>query len=638
MIRLLHAPKTPRRPRTRRAPRASRQRRARPASSATSAGPPGGTSDHGLPRRVLEQARPAWRYLVAALVLDLLATPVVLLTPVPLKIAVDSVVGSKPPPGFLTAVLPRLATDSRTTLLLVAAGLQVVVVLLAQLQQLGSDVLHTIVGERLTLEFRSRLFRHLQRLSLAFHDSRGTADSIYRVQYDAQAIQQLTVDGLIPVLASVMTLAATIAVTARIDPELALVALAISPLLFVFSRSYKVRMRPRYHAAKRLESSALKIAQEVLTALRVVKAFGQESSEQMRFVSRSSEGAITRVRLALAEGTFGLLVNLTTAIGTAAVLVIGIRNVRSGMLSLGELLVVVSYLSQLYGPLKTISKQTASLQSAAAGAERAFELLDELPEVPERPGALPLRRAAGAIEFRQVSFAYGDNGFVLRDLSFAVTPGTRLGIFGTTGAGKTTLVGLLVRLYDPSAGQILLDDVDLRDYQLQGLRNQFAMVLQEPVLFSASIAENISYGHPTASWDEVLAAAVAANAHDFITGFPDGYDTIVGERGMRLSGGERQRIALARAFLKDAPILILDEPTSSVDTGTEGAIFEALERLMEGRTVILITHRPSALQLCNASIQVEHGQITRMDGAVSPAPGLLRAPDPDPDPDRCQGA
>jgi len=579
-----------------------------------------------LPGQVIEQARPAWRYLTAALVLDLLATPVVLLTPVPLKIAVDSVVGSNPPPRFLTALLPRLASDSKMTLLLVAAGLQVVVVLLAQLQQLGSDVLHTIVGERLTLEFRSRLFRHLQRLSLAFHDARGTADSIYRVQYDAQAIQQLTVDGLIPVLASAVALASTIYVTARIDPELALVALAISPLLFVFSRRYKVRMRPRYHAAKKLESSALKIAQETLMALRVVKAFGQEGNEQRRFVGRSSEGAITRIRLALAEGTFGLLVNLTTALGTAAVLVIGIRNVRSGELSLGELLVVVSYLSQLYGPLKTISKQTASLQSAAAGAERAFELLDELPEVPERPNARPVQRTPGAIEFRQVSFAYDDTDVILRHLSFVIAPGTRLGVVGTTGAGKTTLVSLLLRLYDPTAGQILLDGVDLRDYQLDGLRNQFGMVLQEPVLFSTSIAENISYGRPGASWDEILAAAVAADAHNFITSFPDGYGTIVGERGMRLSGGERQRISLARAFLKDAPILLLDEPTSSVDVGTESAIFEALERLMEGRTVILITHRPSALQLCDASIQIEHGQITYMAGAISPAFG--KAADP----------
>ena len=622
MIRILHGP---------RAPKSPSRWSARSTSSAKPAKRPGGTRPDGatgrrLPGQVIEQARPAWRYLTAALVLDLLATPVVLLTPVPLKIAVDSVVGSNPPPRFLTALLPRLASDSKMTLLLVAAGLQVVVVLLAQLQQLGSDVLHTIVGERLTLEFRSRLFRHLQRLSLAFHDSRGTADSIYRVQYDAQAIQQLTVDGLIPVLASAVALASTIYVTARIDPELALVALAISPLLFVFSRRYKVRMRPRYHAAKKLESSALKIAQETLMALRVVKAFGQEGNEQRRFVGRSSEGAITRIRLAIAEGTFGLLVNLTTALGTAAVLVIGIRNVRSGELSLGELLVVVSYLSQLYGPLKTISKQTASLQSAAAGAERAFELLDELPEVPERPDARPVQRTPGAIEFRQVSFAYDDTDVILRHLSFVIAPGTRLGVVGTTGAGKTTLVSLLLRLYDPTAGQVLLDGVDLRDYQLDGLRNQFGMVLQEAVLFSTSIAENISYGRPGASWDEILAAAVAADAHNFITSFPDGYGTIVGERGMRLSGGERQRISLARAFLKDAPILLLDEPTSSVDVGTESAIFEALERLMEGRTVILITHRPSALQLCDASIQIEHGQITYMAGAISPAFG--KAADP----------
>jgi ATP-binding cassette subfamily B protein len=266
--------------------------------------------------------------------------------------------------------------------------------------------------------------------------------------------------------------------------------------------------------------------------------------------------------------------------------------------------------------LKTLSKKVADLQSGLAGAERVFSLLDELPEVVEQPDARSLLRASGAIAFRNTSFSYDGRTPILRGISFAIPSGTHLGIAGATGAGKTTLVNLLARFYDPSAGEILLDGVDLRDYKLADLRNQFAMVLQEAVLFSASIGENIAYARPGATEEDIVRAAQAANAHEFITRLPEGYDTLVGERGMRLSGGERQRISVARAFLKDAPILILDEPTSSVDLGTEAVILEALERLMKGRTTIMIAHRLSTLDICDARIEIEHGRIVRVAGNI----------------------
>jgi ATP-binding cassette subfamily B protein len=397
------------------------------------------------------------------------------------------------------------------------------------------------------------------------------------------------------------------------------VALVISPFLFFFSGTYNRRMRGRYWDVKQMESRALKVVQEVLTAVRVVKAFGREDNEQERFVRQSSEGMRARIRLSFAEGAFGLLVNLTTAVGTALVLFIGIRNVLTGILTLGELLIVIAYLSQLYGPLKTISQKVATLQSSLASAQRAFELLDEVPEVVERPNARSLKRAVGAIEFRNVSFAYDGKNPVLHNVSFLIDAGTRVGIVGRTGSGKTTLVGLLTRFYDPSAGQILLDGVDLRDYKLADLRNQFAIFLQEPVLFSTSVAENIAYAHDSASEREIVAAAKAANAHEFVVGLPDGYDTLVGERGMQLSGGERQRIALARAFLKDAPILILDEPTSSVDMKTEAGIMEAMERLMKGRTTFMIAHRPSTLENYDILLVIEDGQLITMTSDVSTA-------------------
>jgi len=540
-----------------------------------------------------------------------------LLTPIPVKIAVDNVIGSAPLPRFISALLPGAVARSALWLLLAAAVMQVLLVLLSQLKETSSYVLQTSTGEKLTLDFRSRLFERLQRLSLAFHDMRGTADSIYRVQYDAPSVQYISIYGAIPLVSAAVTLLATIYVTARIDWQLAIVALAVSPFLFLFSRSYKKQMRPRYKDAKALESNALHVVQEVLTSLRVVKAFGREPDEQERFVRYSDQGVKARTGLAKAEGVFGLRINLTTAIGTAAVLFIGILNVRAGVLSLGELLMVLTYVTNLYSPLKTISKTVGTLQSSFAGLERAFELLDQVTEVDEHPRAKSIDRAAGSIEFRNVSFAYEANNRVLHNVSFDLPAGTRLGIAGRTGSGKTTIASLVARFYDPAEGEILLDGIDLRDYKLADLRNQFAIVLQEPVLFSTTIAENIAYGRAGATEDEIIDAAKAANAHDFIVNLPDGYQTVVGERGMRLSGGERQRISLARAFLKDAPILILDEPTSSVDVKTEAGIMEAMQKLMKNRTTFMIAHRLSTLEDCDARLELENGRLVTGEPVTS---------------------
>ena len=581
---------------------------------------PAGRTNRTLLGRLLREARPERGRLLALFAVELAATPVVLLGPVPLKIAVDSVLGSHPLPGPLDLVLPGFLTGSKLGVLALAAGLQLLVVVLVQLQGAAAYVLQTSTGERLTLSFRGRLFDHAQRLSLSFHDRRGTADSIYRIQYDAEALKHIAYAAF-PFASSLVLVAGALYVTFRIEWRLALVACAVVPILFVIVQRYQQRIRPRYARVKELESSALGVVQEALTTVRVVKAFGREERERSRFLGRSGEGALARIRLAGAEGRFGLLVNLTTGIGTAAVLYIGVRSVQSGQLTLGELLIVMNYLVQLYQPLANISAKVGDLQSSLASAERAFELIDETPEVLERPHARRLRKARGALEFRDVSFAYEPGHPVLHHVSFAVEPGTRLAIAGETGAGKTTLTNLVVRFYDASEGQILLDGVDLRDYRLADLRAQFAIVLQEPVLFSTTIGENIEYARPGAGPSAIRAAAEAANAHDFITGLADGYDTLVGERGMRLSGGERQRIALARAFLKDAPMLILDEPTSSVDLGTEEVIIEAMERLMQGRTSLMIAHRPSTLEICDARVELSHGRVVDAAGLVAPLAG-----------------
>lgn len=563
--------------------------------------------------------RPYSWHLGALFALSLLGTPLALLTPVPLKIAVDNVLNARPMPWVLDWLLPASITASDRALLGLAVALVIVVALANQLREFGVSLLTAYTGERMLRDLRATLFRHVQRLSLSYHDLHGTADTIYRIQYDATALRDIVVVGLVPFFASSITLIAMAYVTARINWRFAVVGLAISPIVLVVSRSYRRHMRSQSRTVRTLESSALSVVQEVLGSLRVVRAFGQETREQGRFVRRSNEGMQARLDQVWLEGGYGMVLALLTAIGMASVLYIGINDVKAGRLTLGDLLLVIAYLSQLYAPLRTVGKKMATMQSHLAGAERAFALLDQSADVIERPHARPLPRASGAIAFDAVSFAYDDAEPVLQNISFAVVPGASVGIVGTTGAGKTTLVNLLTRFYDPTAGSITLDGVDLRDYKVADLRNQFAIVLQEPVLFSTTIGENIAYARPGARHADIVAAAKAADAHDFIVRFKDGYETVVGERGMRLSGGERQRISVARAFLKDAPILILDEPTSSVDMKTEAAILAALERLGRGRTTIVITHRPSALTQCGLIIRIEHGRL------VSVEPGYVDA-------------
>ena len=565
------------------------------------------TRQLAIVRRLATYARPYWPQIVLVFVLQLLSTPLALLGPLPLKIAVDTVLGSRPLPGWLSTVIPGDLTGSATAMLSLAAGILVLTALLGSLLDLVTELLQTYSGEKLAQDFRSHLFRHVQRLSIWYHDTAGTSDSTYRIQYDAPAIQRVVVDGLIPLCGSATMIVAMIWVTARINLGLAVVALSISPLLFLLSRSFAPQLRKDWKEIKKLDSSAMGVVQEVLAAVRVVKAFGREDRELGRFVDQSSRRVRRELQVSARQGVFDLLVGLVMAAGSAAALIVGVRQVRTGQLTLGSLLLVMAYLQQIYKPLRLLSKKTVALESSLASAERAFALLDQVPDVAERRDAIRVSRSKGSVLFLDVSFAYDAEHTVLHRVSFAAPPGTRVGIRGTTGAGKSTLMGLLMRFYDPTDGIIMLDDVDLRDYSLDDLRRQFAIVLQEPVLFSTSIRENIAYGRPEATREEIVSAARSADAHDFISALPEGYDTPVGERGMRLSGGERQRISLARAFLKDAPLLILDEPTSSVDVKTESAIIEAMNRLMQGRTTFIISHRLDALAGCDMQVELDKG-------------------------------
>jgi len=531
------------------------------------------------------------------------------------------VIGSRPLPGFVDFLVPSSISRTPANLAWVVAVMVVIVMALDKAQSLTNWVLPTYLAEELVLTVRSQLFRHAQRLSLAYHETRGTSDSLHRIVNDAPALHGIIVWCLLPIVTSTLTLLGMLYVTSRIHPHLALIALGVCPVLFLLTRAYRGKLSSGWSQAKEIESSAASVVHEALSAIRVVKAFGKENHESQRFVTWARMGARQQVRLALIGSSFYFLVALVLGLGMAASLYLGLQYVRTGQMTLGSLLLVLGYVTQLYRPLEDLSKNFTGMHSGLASARRALALLDELPDVVERPQAHSLATAVGRIQFEDVSVEYEKQRPVLHKVSFEVAPGTRVGIAGTTGAGKTTLVSLLMRFYDPTNGRILLDGVDLRDYKLTDLRNQFAIVLQEPVLFSTTIGENIAYARPEASQDEIMLAAQAAGAHDFITRLTEGYQTMVGERGMRLSGGERQRISLARAFLKDAPILILDEPTSSVDIKTEANIMRAMERLIAGRTTFMIAHRVSTLENCDVLLRVENGELVEAEPQILPPVG-----------------
>jgi ATP-binding cassette subfamily B protein len=577
------------------------------------------SSDIALIGRLLLAARPWWKHLAAVLLLGLLAAPLALLTPLPLKLAVDHVLGDRPLPGGLQAWLPSAFLEGGSSLLLAAAGLVIIAALLQNLEGYGSWMFQLFVGEKLTLSLKARLLGHVQRLSLLYHDTRGAADSLYRIQYDAPAIQYIVVQGVVPLVTSAVTVLAMLYVMMRVSLELAAIALIIFPLLLLAGTLYRRHVRTGWETVKRRDSEAMSVLQETLGALRVVKAFGQEQREEHRYLQRANQGLREHLRVVALESVFGLAVAAIVGGGTALVLYVGVQQVQGGAMTLGSLLLVMGYLAQLYRPLETASKKMAAMQSAIASGARVFSVLDEAKEVAECSRPRSLGRARGEIAFEDVEFAYQPGRPVLRMARFRIPAQARIGISGRTGSGKTTLVSLLPRFYDPVRGRVLLDGFDLRDYRVADLRRQFAIVLQEPVLFSTTLAENIAYGRPGANRHEIETAAEAANALDFIRRLPQGLETNVGERGMTLSGGERQRIALARAFLKDAPILVLDEPTSSVDVASEKVILDALERLMAGRTTFMIAHRLETLKRCDIRLVVDDGAVICHTAPSEPA-------------------
>jgi len=580
-------------------------------------------SDLVLFRRLWQQSKNCHRRLTGIFLLSLLSVPLSLLFPLPLKIVVDSVLGKEPLPQLVRTLWPFAP---QTAALAIAVGMLIAISAVMYLQSLGSWYLQTYTGEKLVWDLRAQLLQHAQRLSLTLHRSQGSSDFSYRIQHDAPQIQNVALQGVVPIVTAVLTLGGMFLVTARLDPAMALLTVLVGALLITLTQLWSRVVRRRSYEIKKLDSHAMAVVQEVLTSMPVVKAFGQEHREYQRFVRQSDQRMRGQVRLSTLQGVFNLVTGMTIAGATAMALWLGVRHVRAGMLTIGELLVLMAYLAQIYEPLKLISGKITDMQAWMVSIDRAFEVLDQVPDIADAPRPVRVARARGGVTFDHVSFRYPKAEAGLRDVSFSVRLGTRVGIVGTTGAGKTTLINLLARFYDPSSGAVRLDGVDLRRYKLDDLRKQFAIVLQEPMLFSTSIAENIAYGRPTASDEEIVEAAKAASAHEFILRLPQGYETPVGEGGARLSGGERQRISLARAFLRNSPILILDEPTSSVDTTTEAAIMEATETLMRGRTTFMIAHRLSTLKTCDVILRLEQGELVSVERGIMYASDEPAAP------------
>ena len=565
-----------------------------------------------LLKKTFHEARTFWPHITFLFVIKLLATPLALMGPVAIAILIDSAFGSVALPAFVKFFFPANYEFSFNIIIAISASILILTALIENIVAVLAWVFETFTGEKIILKFRATVFNHIQRLSLTYHDKKGISDSIYRMQWDTTGLRTFLLDNIFPLVQSVITLLSMVIVMFLIQWQLASIALCVIPPLFILTRLSSKRLNRDWNRVKEDESLAMSVVHEVLSALRVVKAFGQENNENTRFIKQSGKAVQGHIKVAWIASSFNFLMGMVFSTGTALFIYFGAKYVQSGQMTLGQLTLVISYLGMVFGPLQSISKNYNNLQSSVISLNRVYALLDHEKEVKETAHSTYLNRAKGSFAFQNVSFEYLNDKTVLEDISFDIKAGDRVGIMGFTGSGKSTLISLLMRFYDTTNGTISIDGHDIKQVKLADYREQFSIVLQEPVLFSTTIKENIIYGKPDATEKEIIDAAKAANAHDFITRCINGYDTEVGERGMQLSGGERQRISIARAFIKNAPVLILDEPTSSVDIQTEAKILEAMERLMIGKTTFMVTHRLDSLSTCNVILHLEQGKLVEV--------------------------
>jgi ATP-binding cassette subfamily B protein/subfamily B ATP-binding cassette protein MsbA len=525
-----------------------------------------------------------------------------LLKPWPLKIIIDNVLGAKPIAGSLGGL------DQLTLLGLACLG-----IVLVQVGSGGLTLLHnwtTIgVGQRMVNDLRGALYAHLQRLSLAFHSRQKVGDLMYRVTADSFAVQTMIMNGLLPILSALILLAGMLWVLVPIDPLLALLSLTIVPALFVLIAIFNKKIAEVAGEVREAESRVYTLVQWAFSSIKVVQAFTKEEEEHRRFMGASRASLGSTLRLYSWQTLYSGIVNTVIAAGTALVVYVGARQVMSGAVTVGELIVFIAYLALLYQPVNQITQSWGLIAGARIGARRVFEVLETEADLRDGPRDFPPEGAKGSIAWRGVSFRYRPEQPVLRSVDLEIRAGMKVAVVGPTGAGKSTLLGLLPRFFDPSTGSVLIDGVDVRDYGLKSLRRQIAMVLQPPLIFPISIHDNIAYGRPEATRAEIESAARLARIDTLIQSLPMGYDTVIGEAGTTLSEGEKQRLTIARALLRDAPILILDEPTSALDVETEAAVMAGIERLTQGRTTFIIAHRLSTVRSADLILVLRDGVI-----------------------------
>jgi ABC-type multidrug transport system fused ATPase/permease subunit len=556
--------------------------------------------------RVFPYLRPYRKFLVGVMCLTVVTATLGLAEPWPLAVILNQVLSEQNPSG---AIEWLFGSDPTVWVVLVTMVLaRFFIIAFGNAFTVLNHFLGSKAEQNMVMDLRSDLFAHVQRLSFTFHDQRQTGALMSQINIQAASVGNIVMV-FPPIVEAVLTLAGMLVISVLIDWEVALLSMLVVPLLYWSFGLYGTRIVPRLRNVQQLEWRSLSIVHEAMAMLRVIVSFGREDYEHQRFREQGREAVDERVKLTVSQSLYTLFVQTTTAAGTSLVLGVGAWHVMQGKIAVGELIVLMTYISSVYQPLEQISTTVGMIHEELVQFNASLDLLDMEPDVKERPNAVELGRARGSVVAKDVGFSYRGRRETLADVSFEAAPGERVAIVGHTGAGKSTLMSLLIRFYDPAAGAIELDGVDLRDLKLSTLRDQISVVLQEPLLFSGTIEENIRYGKLDATTEQVIDAARAANAHDFISGLPQGYETQLGERGAQLSGGERQRICVARAFLKDAPVLILDEPTSSIDSKTEEVILDALDDLMEGRTSFMIAHRLSTVRHADQILVMQDGRI-----------------------------